>query len=151
MVFIDNDFQDNIGLYGGALNIDSHDYGDKQLAYNASKPYIIIDSNKFKRNMAYIAGNAIYVRLTQRIGNEEEAGHVCGGGVLIRNNGFFKNIGLKKTNGGAVSILCSLLNETLTSDRDKYDLEATSGIQPYDLTPPWDRRHNYVGPNNLFL
>ena len=52
--------------------------------------------------MAYFAGNAIYIAHTSnRIDDYEDYKNMCGAGVLVDNNNFEGNIGLKKHNGGA--------------------------------------------------
>jgi hypothetical protein len=99
-------------LFGGAINIDSPNWTHSQESYEPdNRPYVILSNNKFKRNMAYVAGNAVYIRMTADVSDPliEQA---CGGGVLVEKNGFYNNIGLKKTNGGAMSIVCSYLGKT---------------------------------------
>ena len=53
-----NQFNRNIGLFGGAITINSPDW-----RYN--KAVNIILNNKFTQNMAYLSGNAIYIRNTK--------------------------------------------------------------------------------------
>jgi hypothetical protein len=91
--------------------------------------------------MAYIAGNAIYIRLVQYLKDELAVTKVCGGGVLVKNNTFSNNIGLKKTNGGAISVVCSL------KDEDGL-LKQSSATTAYDLTPPDKRRYKHRFPTD---
>ena len=53
-----NDFDKNIGTFGGAIKINSPNF----LA--GKEPYVIIVDNTFFNNMAYFSGNAIYIRNT---------------------------------------------------------------------------------------
>jgi hypothetical protein len=54
--------------------------------------------------MAYLSGGAIFVRNSLKNNS-----YICGG-VHIRNSYFFRNMGLRKSNGGAVTIVCELVN-----------------------------------------
>ena len=72
-----------------------------------SHPYIYIENNVFNKNMAYFAGNAIYIGHTiKRITNFLDYLYVCGAGVNIENNIFEGNVGLKNHNGGAILHRC---------------------------------------------
>lgn len=62
--------------------------------------------------MAYISGNSIYIRNTQIVANISS---VCGG-VVIQNNMFDGNVGLKIHNGGAISGYCELLSNNQLED-----------------------------------
>ena len=62
LIFSGNRFTNNIGLFGGAILIDSPD----NHAPSNALSYIIVQDNYFKSNMAYISGNSIYIRLTKR-------------------------------------------------------------------------------------
>jgi len=144
VVFTDNQFHKNIGLFGGAINIDSPDWTNSQESYEAgNRPYVIISGNKFKRNMSYLAGNAVYIRLTANV-QDPRVEQVCGGGVLVEKNGFYNNIGLKKTNGGAVSIVCSYIDN---KEPQPLDVLKLSGIRPFDLVKPEDRRRDHKSEN----
>jgi hypothetical protein len=63
IVFVNNIFEHNIGLYGGAINIDNPDWTGHKPYQLRNTPYVIVENNSFKQNMAYIAGNAVYIRL----------------------------------------------------------------------------------------
>ncbi len=54
----DNQFNRNIGTFGGAIAINSPDWN------KGKQPHIIIRQNMFDGNMAYFSGNAIYIRST---------------------------------------------------------------------------------------
>ena len=63
--------------------------------------------------MAYWAGNAFHIQMTMRMlyGAEErtdgsDAYQTCGAGILIDDNYFYGNLGMKKHNGGAGVIRC---------------------------------------------
>ena len=61
--------------------------------------------------MAYWAGNAFHIQMTLKMyhgymtGNSD-AWQTCGSGILIEDNFFAKNIGMKRHNGGAGVIRC---------------------------------------------
>ena len=65
-------------------------------------------------NMAYWAGNAFHIQMTASmvkgtdIDNDVESDTwtTCGAGILINDNFFDSNIGLKRHNGGAGVIRC---------------------------------------------
>ena len=61
--------------------------------------------------MAYWAGNAFHIQMVVRMYNgylsgASDAWQVCGAGILIEDNYFGNNIGLKRHNGGAGVIRC---------------------------------------------
>lgn len=64
IVFYNNQFISNIGMFGGAITIDSPDNTNNSVG-NTS--YIIVKNNYFETNMAYISGNAFYIRLTKQV------------------------------------------------------------------------------------
>ena len=96
MIIRNNDFQHNIGTFGGAITINSPDW------LTGNMPYVVIANNNFRNNMAYFSGNAIYIRNTKRYNKQVE---ICAG-VFLQLNTFTHNIGLKIHNGGAVSAYC---------------------------------------------
>ena len=72
-----------------------------------SHPYVYFANNTFEKNMAYFAGNAIYLGHTvKRYTSFQDYRRVCGAGVHIDTNHFEGNIGLKKHNGGAIRHIC---------------------------------------------
>ena len=97
-----NNFSQNIGMYGGAVTINSPDWS------LGMSPAVVIANNSFTGNMAYLSGNAVYIRTPQ---NDLVSNSFCGG-VTLENNSFTGNIGLKIHNGGAVSFVCSVLPST---------------------------------------
>lgn len=67
IIIKDNLFEENIGTMGGAIHIMSPDFETGAAVANETVntlPYIYIESNTFSRNMAYLAGNAIYMAHT---------------------------------------------------------------------------------------
>ena len=72
-----------------------------------SHPYVYIEHNNFTNNMAYFAGNAIYMsHSVKRIKEYHDYLYMCGAGVHIDNNNFIGNNGPKKHNGGAIMHRC---------------------------------------------
>jgi len=96
-IFRGNTVSNNIGLYGGVINIDSPDWE------TGSSPYVILRDNYFTQNMAYLAGNVLYMRNTILAEGRSE---ICGG-LSIANDYYYRNIGLKKHNGGAIATTCT--------------------------------------------
>ena len=79
IVFIDNEFSENIGTTGGAIHIEQPNF-----EVPGMKPYIVIRGNKFKNNMAYFAGNAIHISNKMRmIDSGQDSRQTCGNGILI--------------------------------------------------------------------
>lgn len=67
-----------------------------------SQPYIYIENNEFSKNMAYFAGNALYIAHTiNRFDEFTSYRNMCGAGVVVKGNLFEANTGLKRHNGGA--------------------------------------------------
>lgn len=78
MIIKGNDFQSNVGTFGGAITINSPDWK------NGNQPHVVITSNQFSRNMAYFSGNSIYMRATiAKSGLSSD--QVCAGVNLIGN------------------------------------------------------------------
>lgn len=74
------------------------------------RPYIVLKDNKFVRNSAYSAGNAVYVRST-RARNDIERFETCGG-FFADSNTFQDNISITKShNGGAIVLACDYVTE----------------------------------------
>ena len=99
----ENEFSENIGTLGGTVHIFSPDF-ETNKASNAtnSQPYIYFEKNAFIQNMAYFAGNAVYITHTiDRSKEFEDYRFMCGAGVHIKDNWFAYNNGLKRHNGGA--------------------------------------------------
>ena len=85
IIIKNNTFEENIGTLGGAIHIMSPDFeSNKDSTEVNSHPYIYIENNIFNKNMAYFAGNAIYIGHTvKRITSFEDYLFVCGAGVSI--------------------------------------------------------------------
>jgi len=65
IIITDNVFKDNIGLSGGALNIDLSIKDEEEHSPNSLEiysPFLFVQGNRFERNMAYIQGNALYIK-----------------------------------------------------------------------------------------
>ena len=77
-----------------------------------SHPYIYIQNNNFTQNMAYFAGNALYIAHTvKRVTDFHDYLYMCGAGVHIDQNLFYGNIGTKRHNGGAIVNRCFIYFE----------------------------------------
>jgi hypothetical protein len=83
-----------MGTFGGAFLINSPDFVYGQ------DPFTIISNSRFYYNFAYFSGNAGYVRSTIKGANH----YMVAGGILVEYSTFQYNIGMKKTNGGALTI-----------------------------------------------
>lgn len=69
MIFNSNTFGNNIGLFGGAITINSPDFSNyDQNTPSSKKAYIITQGNTFSNNMAYLSGSALYIRMTRIAG-----------------------------------------------------------------------------------
>ena len=70
MIFRNNTFSDNLGIFGGAIFVDSPNlqankaYESLYAAPNL-RPVIVVKDNFFWRNSAYSSGNAVYLRGTR--------------------------------------------------------------------------------------
>lgn len=112
VIFSGNTFRDNIGTTGGVIHIEDPDFrfGDS--------PSIVMSENQFVENMAYWAGNAFHIQMKVRMINAIDSEHgpdvwqTCGAGILIQDNFFQGNIGLKRHNGGAGVIRCQHSTDT---------------------------------------
>jgi hypothetical protein len=55
-----------MGLFGGAITINSPDFSLVNAADPSSKkPFIVLSGNTFTKNMAYLSGSAVYIRMTR--------------------------------------------------------------------------------------
>ena len=125
LVFVDNDFEENIGTTGGAIHIEQPNF-DVTIDGLDERSAIIMQGNKFKNNMAYVAGNAIHISHKMRmIVSGQDSRQTCGSGILIEDNFFYGNIGMKKHNGGAMVIRCEHL--VSQEEYDEFD-EINSGV-----------------------
>ena len=75
VIFNGNTFEDNIGLFGGAISINSPNWSEvisaetsteltpeTSVVPSSDKPYLIFKDNTFSKNMAHLSGNAVYIR-----------------------------------------------------------------------------------------
>ena len=105
MIFIGNTFEENIGLFGGAVSINSPNFAhNDDPGATKDQPYVLFYKNDFARNMAYISGNALFMQGTKRSDRPLDS---CSMSVLIDSNDFIENFGFKHSDGGAVSLTCS--------------------------------------------
>ena len=59
IIFENNSFDSNIGLYGGAILIDNKN--NPNISENVPTPFIVLKNNSFTKNMAYLEGNAVHI------------------------------------------------------------------------------------------
>ena len=79
--------------------------------------------------MAYVAGNAFYIKPTMRTNTAIDYRQFCGAGILIDSNIFEGNIGMKRHNGGAGVIRCRRSdNQDDSEDNYFIDRDKTSGL-----------------------
>ena len=81
--------------------------------------------------MAYFSGNAVFVQGRKR---EDRRLDACSMGILAQSDTFYQNFGFKHTDGGAVSLYCSLV-----SDENELDYLRSSGVPVANYTVD-DRR-----------
>ena len=128
-LFKNNTFSENIGTLGGAVHIYAPDFETNvNITHNTTNayPYNYFADNKFLKNMAYFAGNAIYMTHTvYRETNYKDHKYMCGAGVHLEGNEFRHNVGLKRHNGGATVHRCQVYNENFKQSR----LKTTSSLQ----------------------
>ena len=126
MIFVNNSFSENIGTMGGVVAISSPNFEihNRTTLNTTDKPYIIMENNNFTKNMAYFAGNAFYISLVKR-SIEDFVDHLqmCGTGILVQENQFYGNIGMKRHNGGAGVIRCHLEDKVRTYSGSGYPLQ----------------------------
>ena len=67
--------------------------------------------------MAYLSGNAVYIRYKLRKNVIKNSN--CGG-VLISDNIFEGNTGLKIHNGGAITAICDYMDDKLHEDYNEH-------------------------------
>jgi hypothetical protein len=96
IMFVNNDFDSNIGTYGGAILIDNTPSPDSSESNSDSSPFISFQKNRFTRNMAYIEGNSLFIR-----GASDTKGLLS---VDIDECVFKYNYGINVAFGSAVSI-----------------------------------------------
>ena len=61
--------------------------------------------------MAYFSGNGFYLRNYKRVGKSSIDIYMMCGSALITASKFENNIGLRKHNGGAATVICSLISD----------------------------------------
>lgn len=112
----DNEFESNMGIFGGAVAIDNPNFTDDVLDSKEKHPYVMFKDNTFNLTQAYLTGNAIYMRSTRQRGVTNETMQVCGGGLTIQNNTFTdSNPIIHASNGGSISLECDFVT---TDDSD---------------------------------
>ena len=129
VIFRNNTFSDNLGIFGGAIFVDSPNLQVNK-AYESLyaspnlRPVVIVKDNFFWRNSAYSSGNAVYLRGTRvRDPTQFESQQTCGG-FYIDSNEFTSNTAVTKShNGGAVTVACDWIDP-----KDNRYLAATSNF-----------------------
>jgi hypothetical protein len=128
-IFTNNTFTENIGTTGGVIHFEQPDM--MGAIAGGRRANIVIKENKFRNNMAYFAGNAFHLTYRMRMYVEDyDAQQVCGAGILIEDNSFIGNIGLKKHNGGVGVIRCEHLPTLQTFNQA---FEINSGLLRYEV------------------
>ena len=61
IVFQNNSFDSNVGLHGGAIQIDHAKVANSSTSINEAAPFVMFKNNQFTRNIAYLEGTAIYI------------------------------------------------------------------------------------------
>ena len=51
-------FSQNIGTFGAAVTINSPNW------QKGNQPHVVLSKNTFENNMAYLSGNAVYIKLS---------------------------------------------------------------------------------------
>jgi len=59
IIFENNSFDSNVGLYGGAILIDNNN--NPNINDKEASPFVYFKKNNFTKNMAYFEGNAVYI------------------------------------------------------------------------------------------
>ena len=129
VIFSNNTFSENIGTSGGVIHYEQPNM--MTAIQNDKRAYLVIKENKFRNNMAYFAGNVFH--LTYRMRMYEvgyDAQQTCGAGILIEENSFIGNIGLKKHNGGVGVIRCAHLSTLQAYEAAE---EMNSGLLRYEV------------------
>ena len=117
-----NTFESNVGLFGGAVSIDSPNYVDADFSQDVHsnvkyRPYIMLEGNTFQYNQAYLSGNAVHARFTRQEGVSFDTKQACGAGTRFKLNYFLDNAPIiHASNGGAVSLECDFVS-TEASER----------------------------------
>ena len=89
--FLNNTFKENIGLFGGAISINSPNFAEiADPDAVEDQPYVLFYLNKFSKNMAYMSGNALFMQGTKRTDKPLDS---CSMSVLIDSNTFEENFG----------------------------------------------------------
>ncbi len=95
-----------MAIFGGAITINSPDFSQVIAADPSSKkPYIILSDNMFTKNMAYLSGSAVYIRMTRR---SDQKNYFCGS-VLIQGDTYQQNFGTK-VSSGTISVVCDTVS-----------------------------------------
>lgn len=109
-----------------------------------------MQNNNFTKNMAYFAGNAFHITSSvQLMEDYVDYKQMCGAGILIEDNLFYGNIGMKRHNGGAGVIRCTqmldandiFVNDHTTSGyplQERNATEAELESEGYGYTDPVD-------------
>lgn len=67
IIFENNTFDSNIGIHGGAIQVDNSQFSRWDASsYLEYSPFLYLKNNTFTRNMAYLEGNAVYIKGAQQ-------------------------------------------------------------------------------------
>ena len=101
--------------------------------------------------MAYFAGNAIFMAHTNnRIVDFEDYKNMCGAGVVVDNNNFEGNIGVKKHNGGAYRHICIHYDSIKEGFAEKGQTSGLKLAERLDLEEhETDYEHYYDDPKTV--
>jgi len=96
IVFVNNQFEYNVGLFGGAVSLDTPNFVSGDFGYDLKydfifKAFAVFKKNTFQSNQAYLSGNAVYVRSTRQDSVAIESKQVCGAGIEFNTNSFVDN------------------------------------------------------------
>lgn len=111
VMFDANTFENNVGIFGGSIAIDTQNHWDDFADTDEYQPYVLICGNTFNLTQSYLSGNALYIHSTRQRGSTNELTEVCGGGVNIEKNTFSHTAPvIHASNGGAVSLECDFVS-----------------------------------------
>ena len=144
VVFESNTFEWNLGIFGGAITIDTPNFVDDWSDARERKPYVVIQENLFNLTQSYLSGNAIYMRSTRQRNSTNETVEICGGGLLIKNNNFVNNSPvIHSSNGGAVSLECDFVAITNTTNVGASNVIGTSPFTTVNFADDYINDNNY--------
>jgi hypothetical protein len=106
IIFEDNLFQGNVGLFGGAVHIEMSPHNTKvhsKSQLTESQPFILMRNNTFDKNMAYFEANAVFIK-NFKLASNVEVDNMDYLNLEITNCTFTKNFGMLRGNGAALVV-----------------------------------------------